>query len=35
MRETADRQFDVTATLRARGYKRLDNYGSNGVIEWS
>ena len=29
-----DRQIDVAVTLRARDYKGLDNYGSNGVIEW-
>ena len=34
MGETADRQIDVAVTLRARDYKGLDNYGSNGVIEW-
>ena len=32
--ETADKQIDVAVTLRARDYKGLDNYGSNGVIEW-
>ena len=25
---------DVAKTLCARDYKGLDNYGSNGVIEW-
>lgn len=34
MGETADKQIDVAVTLRARDYKGLDNYGSNGVIEW-
>ena len=34
MGETAEKQIDVAATLRARDYKGLDNYGSNGVIEW-
>ena len=34
MGETADRQIDVAVTLRARDYKGLDNYGSNGVVEW-
>lgn len=34
MGETADEQIDVAVTLRARDYKGLDNYGSNGVIEW-
>lgn len=29
-----DRKIDVAVTLRARDYKGLDNYGSNGVIEW-
>ena len=33
MGETADKQIDVAVTLRARDYKGLDNYGSNGVIE--
>nr|DAU72108.1 MAG TPA: YopX protein [Caudoviricetes sp.] len=32
--ETADKPIDVAVTLRARDYKGLDNYGSNGVIEW-
>ena len=34
MGETAYKQIDVAVTLRARDYKGLDNYGSNGVIEW-
>lgn len=34
MGETAEKQIDVAVTLRARDYKGLDNYGSNGVIEW-
>lgn len=34
MGETADKQIDIAVTLRARDYKVLDNYGSNGVIEW-
>ena len=34
MGKTADKQIDVAVTLRARDYKGLDNYGSNGVIEW-
>lgn len=34
MGETADKQIDVAVTLTARDYKGLDNYGSNGVIEW-
>lgn len=34
MGETVDKQIDVAVTLRARDYKGLDNYGSNGVIEW-
>lgn len=34
MGETADKQIDVAVALRARDYKGLDNYGSNGVIEW-
>ena len=34
MGETADKPIDVAVTLRARDYKGLDNYGSNGVIEW-
>ena len=34
MGETADKQIDVDITLRAIDYKCLDNYGSNGVIEW-
>ena len=34
MGETASKQIDVAVTLRARDYKGLDNYGSNGVIEW-
>lgn len=34
MGETADKQIDIAVTLRARDYKGLDNYGSNGVIEW-
>ena len=34
MGEMADRQIDVAVTLRARDYKGLDNYGSNGVVEW-
>ena len=25
---------EIAVTLRARDYKGLDNYGSNGVIEW-
>ena len=33
MGETAEKQIDVAVTLRARDYKGLDNYGSNGVIE--
>ena len=33
MGETAQKQIDVAVTLRARDYKGLDNYGSNGVIE--
>lgn len=33
MGETADKHIDVAVTLRARDYKGLDNYGSNGVIE--
>lgn len=31
---TVEKQIDVAVTLRARDYKGLDNYGSNGVIEW-
>ena len=34
MGETVDKQIDVAVTLRARDYKGLDNYGSNGVIKW-
>ena len=34
MGETADKPIDVAVTIRARDYKGLDNYGSNGVIEW-
>lgn len=34
MGEKADKPIDVAVTLRARDYKGLDNYGSNGVIEW-
>ena len=34
MGETADKQIDVTVTLRARDYKGPNNYGTNGVIEW-
>ena len=34
MGKTASKQIDVAVTLRARDYKGLDNYGSNGVIEW-
>ena len=34
MGETAEKQIDVAVTLRERDYKGLDNYGSNGVIEW-
>lgn len=34
MGETAGKPIDVAVTLRARDYKGLDNYGSNGVIEW-
>jgi hypothetical protein len=33
MGETAGKPIDVAVTLRARDYKGLDNYGSNGVIE--
>ncbi len=33
MGDTADKHIDVAVTLRARDYKGLDNYGSNGVIE--
>lgn len=33
MGETADKHIDVAVTLRARDYKGLDNYGSNGVME--
>ena len=32
--EVAERPIDVAVTLMARDYKGLDNYGSNGVIEW-
>lgn len=31
---TLDKQIDIATTLRARGCKGFDNYGSNGVIEW-
>ena len=34
MGETAEKQIDIAVNLRARDYKGLDNYGSNGVIEW-
>ena len=30
----AEKPIDVAVTLMARDYKGLDNYGSNGVIEW-
>ena len=26
--------IDVSATIMARDYKGLNNYGMNGVIEW-
>ena len=26
--------IDVSATIMARDYKGLNNYGTNGVIEW-
>ena len=29
-----ERYTDIATTLMARDYKGLDNYGSNGVIEW-
>ena len=29
------KQIDVAVTLCARDYKGLNNYGSNGVIEWN
>lgn len=32
--EVAEKPIDVAVTLMARDYKGLDNYGSNGVIEW-
>ena len=32
--EVAEKFIDVAVTLMARDYKGLDNYGSNGVIEW-
>ena len=32
--EIAEKPIDVAVTLMARDYKGLDNYGSNGVIEW-
>ena len=32
--ELAEKPIDVAVTLMARDYKGLDNYGSNGVIEW-
>lgn len=32
--EKAEKRIDVARTLKARDYKGLDNYGSNGVIEW-
>lgn len=35
MGKTVDKKIDVAVTLRARDYKGLDNYGSNGVIEWN
>lgn len=34
MGEVAEKPIDVAVTLMARDYKGLDNYGSNGVIEW-
>ena len=34
MGEPTDKPIDVAVTLRAIDYKGLDNYGSNGVIEW-
>lgn len=32
--EKAEKRIDVARALKARDYKGLDNYGSNGVIEW-
>lgn len=32
--DVAEKPIDVAVTLMARDYKGLDNYGSNGVIEW-
>ena len=32
--EVAEKPIDVAVTLMARDYKGLDNYGSNGGIEW-
>ena len=32
--EVAEKPIDVAVTLMARDYKGIDNYGSNGVIEW-
>jgi hypothetical protein len=26
--------IDVSATIMSRDYKGLNNYGTNGVIEW-
>ena len=28
-------KIDVSSTLMSRDYKGLNNYGTNGVIEWS
>lgn len=29
-----NKSLNIAHTLRARDYKGLDNYGSNGVLEW-
>ena len=29
-----ERHTDIATTLMARDYKGLNNYGTNGVIEW-
>lgn len=32
--ELADHRIDIATTLLARDYKGLNNFGSNGVIEY-
>ena len=32
--ETTASVIDVSATIMSRDYKGLNNYGTNGVIEW-